>query len=116
MIHSPSSEEHISSRSTLSEAYEGYDYDRRDHTAKWNLILSCFFTIFVCAWIAIHPNTITVAKPPTPKYLHRLYTLWTLLYERLVLIFIFIIFPEFVLAWALVQRQVANYLSKNPSA
>jgi hypothetical protein len=112
MILSPSSEEQINSRSTILTSYEDYDHDYHHQTAKWNLVLSCFITIFVCAWIAIHPNAITVAKPPGPNWFHRIYTFWTLLYERLVLVFIFIIFPEFILAWALVQRHMANLMGK----
>jgi hypothetical protein len=110
----PSSNGQISSRDTLPTTYE--DHSHHHYTAKWSLVFSCFFTIFICAWVAIHPNAITVSKPPGTKRLHRLCIFWTLLYERMVLLFIFIIFPEFVLAWALVQRQVANSLSKNPSA
>jgi hypothetical protein len=115
MTLSSSSEEHIDRRSTLLPLYED-NHNHHHNTAKWNLIFSCFFTTFICAWAAIHPNAIILANPPGSKRLYRLYTFWTLLYERLVLVFIFIIFPEFILAWALVQRQVASYLTENPGA
>jgi hypothetical protein len=117
MLHdpySPSSEEQsdIGSRSTLSAPYEDYSHDPHHYTAEWNLILSCFFTIFICSWVAIRPNVPTVIKPPGPKRLHNLYNSWTLFYEKLVLVLIFLIFPEFVLGWAFVQREMANSLTK----
>jgi hypothetical protein len=103
------SDEYINTRSTLLSPY---DHDDHHHTAKWNIILSCFFTIFICAWVSIRPNIPTMAKPPGPKRFHNLYTSWTLLYERLVLVFIFVIFPEVILAFALVQRQMAGAMKK----
>jgi hypothetical protein len=112
MALSSGSEGQINSRNISSALYKGYNHEH--HTAKWNLITSCFFTIFICSWIAIHPNVPTVTKPP--KRLHHLYTSWKLLYERLVLILLFFIFPEFVVTWALVQRQVAKSLSINHGA
>ena len=75
--------------------------------------MSCFFTLFICAWVAIHPNIPNVTKTTRP--FQSLYVSWKLIYERLVLVFIFIIFPEFILAWALVQREAANHMLEHHS-
>lgn len=76
----------------------------------WSLIRSSLTTIFLCTWVAIHPNV------PEPIPTHVRQSIWrkwhfymrTIVIERLSLFVCALLVPEYILAWAIRQRMVAD--------
>lgn len=90
-----------------------YD-DNHHYRTAWDIILSCVVTVFACAWMAIHPNSSypnANGKQHLKTWKERLYTI-RLPYERVLIFVLLIIFPEFVLAWAIKQCLVAKSFAK----
>jgi hypothetical protein len=78
-----------------------------------DIIWSCLTTIFACTWLTLHPNI----PPPPPtepmKFLSKcLYVTKRFLRHRLLPFVVTLLLPEWVLAWAMQQRLVANQISK----
>ena len=68
---------------------------------RFDIIWSCLSTLFICTWIAIHPNI------PTRKRL----PIWAL-WERIRLMIWALIVPELILIWAYKQWAAARYVAK----
>jgi hypothetical protein len=74
-----------------------------------SIIWSCITTVFLCTWVAVHPN---VPEPVDlqnmslrPKCIHK--TLY--FFKNKVVIFIYaLLVPEYILAWAIRQRLMAR--------
>ncbi|KIM22424.1 hypothetical protein M408DRAFT_323693 [Serendipita vermifera MAFF 305830] len=79
-----------------------------------NIIRSCLSTIFLCTWIAVHPNIHfrpeKLKQPWSEKWLwdplHELFT------YKLPLFFWALIVPEYILSWAIRQYIQAGKFSK----
>ena len=73
-----------------------------DHCrAKWSIIWSCLTTIFLCTWVAIHPNI--------PDIHDRA---WLSLCRRLRFTVLLLYAPETVILFALRQRNAAARLAE----
>ena len=60
----------------------------------FNITWNCLSTIFICAWLSVHPNV-----PPSGH--------WKALWRRLKTMFWTMIAPELILAWAVRQWYAA---------
>ena len=68
----------------------------------WNIIWSCFSTVFACAWIAVHPN-IPALKDSK----------WKILRRRLMITAYILLAPEMVIMWAARQYRDARILAED---
>ena len=66
---------------------------------KSAIISSCLATIFLCTWVAVHPNI------PGPRL-----TGWTIFWHRVRLVALAIIVPEAIIMWATRQWIAARNL------
>ncbi|CAA7263418.1 unnamed protein product [Cyclocybe aegerita] len=89
----PLNPEHLS----LSRRETSHISDR----SIWDIIWSCFATIFACTWIAVHPN-IPGAKD----------SLWRVFGRRLAIMMYLLIAPEMVILWAARQHFAAVRIGK----
>jgi hypothetical protein len=64
----------------------------------FSIVWSCLSTVFICAWVSVHPNL----PPRSQKH-----AFW----RRLKLMFWTIVVPELVLAWALRQWYGAKMIA-----
>ncbi|KIM28232.1 hypothetical protein M408DRAFT_57683, partial [Serendipita vermifera MAFF 305830] len=73
--------------------------------SSWSIIWSCLSTIFLCTWVAIHPNVHFRPETQGQKWYKRY--LWDPFHEfvtyRLVLFIWALLIPEYILAWAVRQ-------------
>ena len=67
----------------------------------WNIIWSCFATLFACTWTAVHPNI------PAPED-----SQWKILGRRLMIMACVLLAPEMVIVWAARQHRDAGLLVK----
>lgn len=72
---------------------------------SWNIVISCLSTIFLTSWIVIHPN---VSYPIDAKDQRRWHSVRIFLTERVPLFLIALVYPEYILAWAIRQRLAAR--------
>ena len=70
----------------------------------WNIVWSCFATIFSCTWVAIHPNI------PCPKKRNPIISFAE---HRLPLFVCALLVPEYVLAWAIRQFLRARRIARD---
>jgi hypothetical protein len=83
--------------------------DEGTFRTQWNIITTCFFTVVACAWVAIHPNVqCTVGEVNSTKWKRCQYYFGRILRGKIALVFIFLIFPEFIVAWAVSQCWMVN--------
>ena len=77
-----------------------------------DIIRSCLSTIFLCTWVAMHPNVpepVTRKKGRWRRYLHKI----SRIFKHKVVLFIWaLLVPEYILAWAIRQRLVARRIVK----
>ena len=69
--------------------------------STWDIVWSCFATIFLCAWVSVHPNI----PPPGAKA-------WQVAMTRLELMIWTILTPEMVIFWAMRQWYGARKLAE----
>ena len=69
--------------------------------SEWNIVWSCFATIFACSWVAIHPNI----PAPSDSSLR-------IFVRRLMLMGCMLIVPELVIIWAIRQWFVAHEIAE----
>jgi hypothetical protein len=67
----------------------------------WNIVLSCFSTLFACAWVAVHPN---IPAPGDPQ--------WKIFLRRLMIMIFVLLAPEMVIIWAARQHRDAKFLER----
>ena len=67
------------------------------HRTIWNVVQSCLVTIFLCTWVASHPNML---GPQDGKIMAALFRAWLAVDALLT--------PELVIAWAMQQWFVAR--------
>src|SRR6266545_4104434 len=67
----------------------------------FDIVWSCVSTLFICTWVAIHPNI-----PPQGE--GRLWSLW----RRIKLMLWTLLVPELILIWAYKQWAAARYVAE----
>ena len=83
-----------------SAASETSTTDGPSQRSLFTIIWGCFSTIFVCAWVSVHPNI-----PPAEE------CGWKSLWRRFRLMFWMLIAPELILAWAVRQWFAAKKIA-----
>lgn len=77
------------------------DASKFTHRSKWNIIWSCFATLFACSWVAIHPNVPAQSDSSMRRFLRRL----------MIMAYVLVI-PEAVIYWAARQWWAARNIAK----
>ena len=81
----------------------------------WNIVWSCFVTIFSCTWVAVHPNIPCPKRRETNSWIER--RIWNPLLSfaehRLPLFVCALLVPEYMLAWAIRQFLKAREIAKS---
>ncbi|KIM22980.1 hypothetical protein M408DRAFT_78246 [Serendipita vermifera MAFF 305830] len=87
--------------------------DRNIQRSLANILWSCLSTIFLCTWMAIHPNVHFKAEKPDQRWFER--WLWDPLHDfvtyKLPLFLWALLVPEYLLAWAVRQYMQAGVIS-----
>ncbi|KIM21652.1 hypothetical protein M408DRAFT_80251 [Serendipita vermifera MAFF 305830] len=88
--------------------------DQNSQRSIWGIVWSCLSTIFLCTWVAVHPNVHFRTKKPSWNWFGRwlrdplsvffTYKLPLFLWELVV--------PEYILAWAVRQYVQAGVVSR----
>ena len=73
-----------------------------DQRSLWNILWSCFATIFACSWVSVHPN---IPGPNEPG--------WRIFLRRLELMFWAVVSPEMIITWAYRDWLGARHLEKH---
>ena len=77
------------------------------------IVWSCLTTIFLCTWVAIHPNIPRQANLRDKTFLRKFrHKVSRFFQDKLPLFLCTLFIPEYVLAWAIRQRIVARKISK----
>ncbi|KIM28286.1 hypothetical protein M408DRAFT_23986 [Serendipita vermifera MAFF 305830] len=80
----------------------------------WSIVWSCLSTIFLCTWVAVHPNVHFRPEKRNQSWLEK--WLWDPLHEfftyKVVLFLWALLVPEYILAWAVRQYVKAGEISK----
>ena len=77
------------------------DPNRFAQRSKWDIIWSCFATLFACSWIAIHPNIPAQSDSFIRRFL-----------IRLMIMAYMLVIPEAVIYWAARQWWAARNIAK----
>ena len=77
------------------------DANRFIHRSTWNIICSCLATLFVCSWVAIHPNIPARSDSSIRRFLRHLMIMAYMLF-----------IPEAVIYWAARQWWAARNIAK----
>jgi hypothetical protein len=98
--------------STTSSACKDIDNCR----TLLGIIWSCITTIFLCTWVAIHPNI------PAPVNIRRMgfwrkcvHKISYLFGNKVLMLICALLIPEYVLAWAIRQHLMARKIVKENS-
>ncbi|KIM22219.1 hypothetical protein M408DRAFT_332995, partial [Serendipita vermifera MAFF 305830] len=87
---------------------------QNDQRTLANIVWSCFSTIFLCTWVAIHPNVHFRAERQNPRWTET--WLWDSLHElvtyKLPLFVWALLVPEYILSWAVRQYVQAGAFSE----
>lgn len=75
--------------------------DKLTQRSEWNIIWSCFATIFACSWVAIHPNI----PAPSDSSIQ-------IFVRRLALMGCMLIVPELVIVWAIREWFAAREIAE----
>ena len=82
----------------------------------WGIIWSCLTTVFLCTWVAVHPNVPCPKKRKENNWIER--HLWNPLLsfaEHRIPLFVWTLFvPEYVLGWAIRQLISARKIAHQP--
>ena len=77
------------------------------------IVWSCLTTIFLCTWVAIHPNIPRQANLRDKTFLQKCrHKVSRFFQDKLPLFLCTLFIPEYVLAWAIRQRLMARMISK----
>lgn len=106
--------EAISSNLFIEKRDLSQTWNQDNGRTLWNIIWSCLSTIFLCTWVAIHPN---ITFRPTRRRLS-----WSerwlrdplqnLVEYKLPLFLCALLVPEYILAWAIRQHLRAGEIQK----
>lgn len=79
-----------------------------------SIIWSCLSTIFLCTWVAVHPNVHFRPEKGDQRWVEK--WLWDPLHEfftyKLLLFVWALLLPEYILAWAVRQYVQAGVISR----
>lgn len=75
--------------------------DPSSSRTTWDIIRSCFVTIFACIWLAVHPN---IPRPFTPWYDSTC--------RRVAFMLFALVAPEMIVAFAIRQWWAAGILAQ----
>ena len=82
----------------------------------WGIIWSCLTTVFLCTWVAVHPNVPCPKKRKENNWIER--HLWNPLLsfaEHRIPLFVWTLFvPEYMLGWAIRQLISARKIAHQP--
>ena len=88
--------------------------DLTHYRTIWNIVWSCLATIFLCTWVAVHPNIPCPKKREAKNHFQKWIRnpILSFASHRLPLFICALLVPEYVLAWAIRQylnaRRIAN--------
>ena len=79
----------------------------------WNIVWSCLSTIFLCTWVAVHPNIPYPREREAKNYFQKWIRnpLLSFAEHRLLLFVCALLVPEYVLAWAIRQYLTARKIA-----
>ncbi|KAF8802864.1 hypothetical protein BYT27DRAFT_7111290 [Phlegmacium glaucopus] len=77
------------------------DSNKPTQRSEWNIIWSCFATLFACAWISVHPNIPAPLDSSTRIFV-----------RRLTIMACTLIAPEMLIVWAARQWYAAHDIAK----
>ena len=79
----------------------------------WNIIWSCLSTIFLCTWVAVHPNIPSPRKREVKNHFQKWIRnpLLSFAEHRFLLFVCTLLVPEYILAWAIRQYLKARKIS-----
>ena len=78
-----------------------------------SIIWSCVTTVFLCTWVAIHPNVPEPVDTSDMDFLAKCVHATSCFFKTKVVMFIYaLLVPEYALAWAIRQRLVARKIVK----
>lgn len=84
-----------------------------DDRTLWDIIWSCLTTIFLCTWVALHPNLPAPIDPREQSSLKKCHHMLSCLFKnRLPLFLCAVFFPEYILGWAMRQSLNARKIIK----
>jgi hypothetical protein len=90
----------------------GGDQDSR--RTIWSIVWSCLTTIFLCTWVALHPNVAFRPEKPNARWSER--WIWDPLRHfwsyQLPLFICALLVPEYILAWSVRQFVIAGRIRK----
>ena len=77
------------------------------------IIWSCVTTVFLCTWVAVHPNVPEPVDTQDMDFWHKCVHVTSCFFKNKVVMFICaLLLPEYILAWAIRQRLVARRIVK----
>ena len=77
-----------------------------------DIIWSCLTTIFLCTWVAIHPNiSYPVCQENMRFWQRRIHEMSQCITQGMPLFILALLFPEYILGWAIKQRMVADRIA-----
>jgi hypothetical protein len=79
--------------------------DQDSRRSIWSIVWSCLSTIFLCTWVALHPNVAFRPEKPKARWSER--WIWDPLHHffsyKLPLFMLALFVPEYILAWSIRQ-------------
>jgi hypothetical protein len=88
--------------------------DQDPRRTIWSIVWSCLFTIFLCTWVAVHPNIAFRPEKPNASWSER--WIWDPLghfWSYKVPLFLWaLLVPEYILSWAIRQFIRAGEIRK----
>ena len=81
----------------------------------WNIVWGCLVTIFLCTWVAVHPNVPCPKKRKANRWIQRCIgnPLLSFAEHRLPLFICALLVPEYILAWSIRQFLRAREINKS---
>jgi hypothetical protein len=88
--------------------------DQDSRRSIWSIVWSCLSTIFLCTWVALHPNVAFRSEKPNARWSER--WIWDPLHQfwsyKLPLFMWALFIPEFILLWSISQFIAASEIRK----
>lgn len=110
----PASPKPLAPRLSVKGSMETSCDDTETCRTARNIVISSLITTFACTWVAIHPNISTpVDTRNMDLYKKYFNAICAVLRGRFPIFILVIVFPEFILAWAIRQRLMADWTSQN---
>jgi hypothetical protein len=92
--------------------------DQDSRRSIWSIVLSCLSTIFLCTWVAVHPNIAFRPEKPNARWSER--WIWNPVHHfwsyKLPLFMWALFLPEYILAWSIRQWVAAGEIQEKGAA